>query len=227
MLIITTIILLVIIFFFLLNTKNVLFLTANVGLINIFAALIYISYNYMALYLTDIVSVSGKPGLHQLVGKRANGLIVESLDGTNKRFPTSLTQKVSFLSDISMYTYDGDEKLEDILKSLHTAVEGGLELITKKSSADEVQAFFRKILENFDEDQVYNSDILKLVSWYKILNDKLDFNQLTEPEAEGDDKKAAKKTAKTPKKAATPKSAPKAQSRAKGGVKKSGNLKAG
>jgi len=126
-----------------------------------------------------------------------------------------------------MYTYDGDEKLEDILKSLHTAVEGGLELITKKSSADEVQAFFRKILENFDEDQVYNSDILKLVSWYKILNDKLDFNQLTEPEAEGDDKKAAKKTAKTPKKAATPKSAPKAQSRAKGGVKKSGNLKAG
>jgi hypothetical protein len=80
-------------------------------------------------------------------------------------------------------------------------------------------------LENFDEDQVYNSDILKLVSWYKVLKEILDFDQLTEPEA--DDKKAAKKTAKTPKQTATPKSAPKAQSRAKGGVKKTGNLKAG
>jgi hypothetical protein len=72
----------------------------------------------MTLYLSDIVSVSGKPGLHKLVGKRSNGLIVESLDGSGKRFPTSLTQKVSFLSDISMYTYDGDEKLEVILKKL-------------------------------------------------------------------------------------------------------------
>jgi hypothetical protein len=179
----------------------------------------------MALYLTDIVSVSGKPGLHQLVGKRANGLIVESLDASKKRFPTSLTQKVSFLSDISMYTYDGDEKLENILKSLHTLAASGLELISKKNSADEVHVFFRKVLENFDEDQVYNSDILKLVSWYKILKEILDFDQLTEPEV--DDKKAAKKTAKTPKQTATPKSAPKAQSRAKGGVKKTGNLKAG
>jgi hypothetical protein len=196
-----------------------------VVLIYIFAAIFNRTFNQMALYLTDIVSVSGKPGLHQLVGKRANGLIVESLDGTNKRFPTSLTQKVSFLSDISMYTYDGDEKLEDILKSLHTEAEGGLKLVSKKSSAEEVHTFFRKVLANFDEDQVYNSDILKLVSWYKILKDKLDFNQLTEPE--GEDKKAATKAAKTPKKTATPKSAPKAQSKAKGGVKKSGNLKAG
>ena len=73
----------------------------------------------MALYLSEIVSVAGKPGLQKLIGNRANGLIVESLDAAGKRFPTSLTQKVSFLSDISMYTYDGDEKLEEILKKLH------------------------------------------------------------------------------------------------------------
>lgn len=181
----------------------------------------------MALYLSDIVSVSGKPGLHKMVGQRANGLIVESLDGSKKRFPTTLTQKVSFLSDISMYTYEGDEKLDVILTKLHEAAEGGLELVSKKSSGAEVQDFFRKVLENFDEDQVYNSDILKLVSWYKILNDKLDFSQLNEPES-GDEKSSAKKDAsKKPTKKATPKSAPKAQSKAKGGVKKSGNIKAG
>ena len=182
----------------------------------------------MALYLSEIVSVSGKPGLHKLVGNRSNGLIVESLDEAKKRFPTSITQKVSFLSDISMYTYDGDEKLEEILKKLHSQVEGGLELISKKSSGEEIQSFFRKVLENFDEDQVYNSDILKLVAWYKVVKDLLDFDNLTEPEGEEADAKATKKkaAAKATKKPSA-KSAPKAQSKAKGGVKKTGNLKAG
>jgi hypothetical protein len=178
----------------------------------------------MALYLSDIVSVSGKPGLHKLVGKRANGLIVESLDGSKKRFPTSITQKVSFLSDISMYTYDGDEKLEVILKKLHEAVKGGLALITKKSTGEEVQAFFRKLVENFDEEQVYNSDILKLAAWYTILKEELDFNNLSKSEEE---EKETKKEAKGAPKKAVAKPAPKAQSKAKGGVKKAGNLKAG
>lgn len=185
----------------------------------------------MALYLSEIVSVAGKSGLHKLIGNRSSGLIVESLDGSKKRFPTSLTQKVSFLSDISMYTYDGDEKLLEILKKLHAVVEGGEALVSKKSSAAEVQAFFRKVLENFDEDQVYNSDILKLVSWYKILNelDEVDFENLAQPEEEGEDDKASKKVKKPAAEAKkkTAKSTPKAQSKAKGGVKKSGNLKAG
>lgn len=181
----------------------------------------------MALYLSEIVSVSGKPGLHKMVGNRSTGLIVESLDGLGKRFPTNLTQKVSFLSDISMYTYDGDEKLEEILKKLHTAVEGGLALISKKSSGEEIQTFFRKIVANFDEDQVYNSDIVKLVSWYLVIKDKVDFKNLMESEDAADEKGSKKSSGPAKVKKPTAKSAPKAQSKAKGGVKKSGNLKAG
>ena len=181
----------------------------------------------MSLYLNEIVSVAGKPGLHKLVGKRANGLIVESLNGDKKRFPTSLTQKVSFLSDISMYTYDGDKKLDEILKSLHEKVEAGLELVNKKSSGDAIQSFFRQVVEDFDEDQVYNSDIVKLVSWYRLLKDQLDFNQLTEPDSDEKVKEAKKSTSKSNNKKPSAHNAPKAQSKAKGGVKKSGNLKAG
>lgn len=181
----------------------------------------------MALYLSDIVSVSGKPGLHKLVGQRSNGLIVETLDSTKKRFPTSLTQKVSFLSDISMYTYEGDEKLNSIFTKLNKQVEAGLPLVSKKSSAADIQSFFRKVVDNYDEDQVYNSDILKLVSWYKILKEILDFDNLTAPEGEDESVEAKKAQVKNKPKKTTAKSAPKAQSRAKGGVKKSGNLKAG
>ncbi|MBR9859500.1 hypothetical protein GYB22_01860 [bacterium] len=181
----------------------------------------------MALYLSEIVSVAGKPGLQKVIGKRSNGLIVESLVEPGKKFPTSLTQKVSFLSDISMYTYDGDEKLAEVLKSLHKQVEGGLELISKKNSGDEIRGFFRKVLENFDEDQVYNSDIIKVVAWYEILKDHVDFNQLEkEEDSEGADE--LKEAKKTEKKAAKPKAAnTKVQSKAKGGAKKSGNLKSG
>jgi hypothetical protein len=178
----------------------------------------------MALFLSEIVSVSGRPGLHKLVGKRNNGLILETLDGTKKRFPTSVTQKVSFLSDISMYTYEGDEKLADVMTKLHKEVEGGLSLISKKNSGKEVGEFFRKILKDYDEDQVYNSDILKLVSWYGFIKDLVDFDNLEKSEEEA--KKDTKTVAK-PKKTAAPKSAPKAQSRAKGGNKKAGNIKAG
>ena len=182
----------------------------------------------MALYLSEIVSVAGKPGLHKVIGKRPTGLIVESLDKQKKRFPTNLTQKVSFLSDISMYTYEGDERLPEVLKSLHEQVEGGLTLVSKKNSGDEVRDFFRKVLENFDEDQVYVSDILKLVAWYEILKDQVDFNEL---EKEEDSDEASKESSKTDTKAKSsqtkPKSAPKANTRAKGAVKKSGNLKSG
>lgn len=140
----------------------------------------------MSLYITDIVSISGKPGLYKVVGRRTTGLIVEAMDGSGKRFPTNLTQKVSFLSDISMYSYDGDAPLAEVLENLHKVAEDGLELVGKKNSGEEIKSFFRKVMENYDEDQVYNSDIVKLVNWYKLLKDKLDFTALTPPE-EGDE----------------------------------------
>ncbi|MCB0733486.1 MAG: DUF5606 domain-containing protein [Flavobacteriales bacterium] len=156
-----------------------------------------------SLELKDIVSISGKPGLNKIVGQRPNGLIVEVLDGSGKRFPTSIHQKVSILADISMYTEEGDAPLMDVLRNLHKEVEGGLELITKKSAGDDIRAFFRKVLPTFDEERVYNSDIIKLCSWYAILKDHLDFNAKPEKSDEADSEKESKASA--PKSAAKPK----------------------
>jgi len=125
--------------------------------------------------LKDIVAISGKPGLQQIISRRSSGFIVETLDGTKKKFPTSFTQKVSILEDISIYTYEDDEPLGLVFKSLDEKVKGGLELITKKNSGEEIRAFFREVLPEFDEDQVYVSDIIKVCSWYKILDGQVDF----------------------------------------------------
>jgi hypothetical protein len=54
--------------------------------------------------LKDVVAISGMPGLYHVIGQRKNGLIVEALDGTNKRFPTAPNTKVSILTDIAMFT---------------------------------------------------------------------------------------------------------------------------
>lgn len=153
----------------------------------------------MSTKLKDIVSIGGKPGLHKIIGQRSNGLIVESLED-GKKFPTSITQKVSILSEISMYTYEGDASLRDVMAKLHEKVQGGLGLITKKSGSDEVKNFLRDILPDFDENKVYTSDILKLVNWYQILAAKCDMDELLKEEEEA---KEEKKDKPKPKKAAT------------------------
>lgn len=44
--------------------------------------------------LKDVVSVTGMPGLHKILGRNKNGLILESLtDG--KRFGTNPRQRIS------------------------------------------------------------------------------------------------------------------------------------
>jgi uncharacterized protein YpbB len=41
--------------------------------------------------------------------------------------------------------------------------------IDAKSSKEEIMAFLKHVLPNYDENQVYPSDVKKLVSWYNTL----------------------------------------------------------
>jgi hypothetical protein len=151
--------------------------------------------------LKDIVSISGKSGLYQIIGKRSNGLIVESLDESKRRFPTSLTQKISILEDISIYTYDSDVKLSEVFKILHSKVKDGLALVDKNTTNEGVKTFFRGVLADFDEERVYVSDMLKVAQWYNLLKDQISFEETVVEEVadkEEKPKKAAKKKAAKP-----------------------------
>ena len=66
--------------------------------------------------LTEILAVTGKPGLYRLVSRGNNMLIVESLvDG--KRMPTYARDRIVALSDVSMFTNADDVRLCDVLTS--------------------------------------------------------------------------------------------------------------
>ena len=119
--------------------------------------------------LKDIISISGKSGLFSIVGKSKNNVIVESLS-EKKRFPIFNTNKISALSDISIYTYDEEVLLSDIYKKIYEENKGD-KTISHNENIDKLKIEFEKLVPNYDKEQVYTSDIKKLFQWYNILHE--------------------------------------------------------
>ena len=138
--------------------------------------------------LQTILSISGKPGLYKLVSRGNNNLIVEALDGTNKRQPVFATDRVTSLADIAMFTDSEDVPLGEVLAKVRDKEEGKVSSLNwREASAKELQAYFAEVLPTFDRDRVHNSDIKKLIQWYNILiqADVTDFEEEMQP-TEGD-----------------------------------------
>jgi len=114
-----------------------------------------------------IIAVTGKPGLYKVVGQTKNGVIVEGLADSKKTAMNS-TSKMSALQDIAIYTYTEEIPLVEVLDKIRVKEEGKA-TIGHKSSANVLTEYFRGVLEDFDEDRVYPSDIKKVVSWYNTL----------------------------------------------------------
>ena len=150
--------------------------------------------------LESIISVTGKPGLYKVLSQIKNGLIVESLvDG--KRTPIHATDKVSALSDISIYTNDGDMPLEEIYEVIFKKT-GGKSAVDHKAKPEELKKFMADVVPNYDADRVYNSDLKKMFQWFNVLAEK---GLLVPAKAEKGDKKGAAKTEAKPKKKVAPK----------------------
>ncbi len=145
--------------------------------------------------LKDVVSVAGKPGLHKIIGKGASGLVLEALDETAKRSITPLTQKVSILEDISVFTVDGDIKLAEVFSKIEEIEKtGNFSPLPKDSSSIMIKNWFDGIIPNFDKERVYNSDIQKISNWYNLLKGKVDFNAKPESEETDSGDKSAPKS---------------------------------
>lgn len=117
--------------------------------------------------LTKIMTVSGKPGLFQMVSQTKNGLLVESLlDG--RKMPVFASDRVSSLEDISLFTVKEDMPLKDVLNILFKKLDGK-KAIDAKSDKKELIAFMDEHLPDWDNERVYPSDVKKLISWYNLL----------------------------------------------------------
>ncbi|MCH7399974.1 DUF5606 domain-containing protein [Belliella sp. DSM 107340] len=118
----------------------------------------------------EIATVSGKAGLYKILKPTRSGVILESMDEKKGKLVVGANQRVSVLSEISIYTMteEGATALEEILIKIESEFKGDLGL-DSTADADELKAFLKHVLPEFDEDKVYPSDIKKLISWYKII----------------------------------------------------------
>ncbi|MGV8945993.1 MAG: DUF5606 domain-containing protein [Lutibacter sp.] len=133
--------------------------------------------------LKNIVAINGKPGLYEIKAQSKGGIIVESLIDA-KRIPVTVTQNLSALNEIAIYTYEEEIPLRIIFKSIFEK-ENGKETLSHKESGKVLTSYFREVLPNFDEERVYTSNIKKIVQWYNLLASKnFDFASIKEVEEE-------------------------------------------
>ena len=118
--------------------------------------------------LTGIIAISGRPGLYKVIAQGKNNIIVESLID-NKRFPAYATDKISALDDISIYTYDEDAPLKDLLTAIYKKEDGKM-CPSHKESLTVLQNYLLELLPNYDQERVYSSDVKKMFQWYNLLH---------------------------------------------------------
>jgi hypothetical protein len=120
--------------------------------------------------LEKILSISGKPGLYVLKVQTRTGFVAESLaDG--KKISVSLKSNVSLLSEISIYTYEGEKPLVEIMTNIAAKENNGPAISHKEDNAT-LMSYFREVLADFDEERVYPSDVKKILNWYNTLQAK-------------------------------------------------------
>lgn len=117
----------------------------------------------------EIATVSGKPGLYKVLKPSRSGVILESLDAKKGKMVVGASQRVSLLSEISIYTLteEGAIPLLEVLKTIEKEFAGDTGL--SDADNDEYKAFLKHVLPEYDEDRVYVSDIKKLINWYHLI----------------------------------------------------------
>ena len=120
--------------------------------------------------LEKILAISGKPSLYVLKVQTRTGFVAESLtDG--KKITVNLKSNVSLLSEISIYTYEGEKPLAEIMQRIADKEKKG-EALSHKEDNVKLTAYFKEILPDYDEERVYPSDIKKVLNWYNMLQAK-------------------------------------------------------
>jgi hypothetical protein len=113
-----------------------------------------------------LISVSGLPGLYELITTKNDGAIVRSLEDDSTRFISSRGHQFSHLESIEVYTNTNNVNLAEIF----VAMKGSNEALPDVKNDKGLKAYFLKVYPEIDLERVYSSDLKKMVKWLQILN---------------------------------------------------------
>ena len=109
----------------------------------------------------------------------ASGAIVEAFSD-KKRTLFDFKSKITTLADISIYTEEGEMKLQQVFEKLHEVL-GDAEAPTSKAAPEELKALFAKAVPDYDADRFYVSHMKKVVDWYNEIK-RFASLEFTDPE---------------------------------------------
>jgi len=112
-----------------------------------------------------LVSVTGLPGLFELLSSKADGGVVKSLEDKSTKFVSTRVHQFSHLESIEVFTTADNVNLVDVF----TAMAAGTEKLPAEGDAAAVKKYFEKVYPTMDFARVYASDMKKMVKWFGIL----------------------------------------------------------
>lgn len=119
--------------------------------------------------METIITVSGKPGLFEILNKSKSHIIAQSLTD-KKKLTIPITKQLSSLSEISIYTEDEEVMLYDFMLNIDTYLTDNAENnFDQLKTNDEKQAFFSLVVPELDTTRFYPSHAKKVYEWFIIL----------------------------------------------------------
>ena len=119
--------------------------------------------------LSNILVISGKPDLSELVSQTKGGAIVKNLV-TGQKYPVFKNDRISSLGEIRLFTDSDERPLEEVMQAIFKHLEGKATAFEpKKAEGKELSDLLAIVLPDYDRDRVHTSDMKKLFSWYNIL----------------------------------------------------------
>jgi hypothetical protein len=134
-----------------------------------------------------VISVTGLPGLYEIVTSKADGAVLRSLEDNTTKFVSSRQHNFSHLESVEVYTTKENTNLAEIFKAMKASTD---QMPDDKADGKALKAYFSKVYPDMDFDKVYASDMKKMVKWFGILTkNEIDFSVV---DAEGSAEEKAK-----------------------------------
>ena len=137
--------------------------------------------------LSRILAISGQRGLFQYLAQARNGAVVESISD-KKRTVADAKSRITTLADISIYTSEGEMKLQDVFLKLREVL-GEDAAPSPKASADELKDLFSKAVPEYDDTRFYVSHMKKIVDWYNQIREYASFDFVNPDDEEAEEEK--------------------------------------
>jgi hypothetical protein len=129
-----------------------------------------------------LVSVTGLPGLFELLSSKSDGAVVRSLEDNSTKFVSTRQHNFSQLESIEVYTTKDNTTLAEVFEAMKKSEE---KVPDPNADAKTLKAYFEKVYPDLDFERVYTSDMKKMVKWFHIIEkNNIEIKVRTEEEKE-------------------------------------------